>query len=274
VTPARDAEVRFQLSRKEGRNMTRKCIVPSQDGADNAQNPHTIEAEENGRAGDVQERKDRREEQDHERPDDTEFNPAEFERPAAPPPAAAPNPFDPASLRLSQDFNAGMGVRKALLSVPVRKPDKSWFVRVHPADANRLQTCVIELKEDRETYLVARPLWPELAAEATFKPKLFATAINRQHVVFLWEVNLPRADGRVDEWTRTALEALNRAATRWVRMAANMSLGAYDVFEATGSLGEPEWPTTPFQELLSVAFKGRFINDLNHPVLRRLRGEV
>jgi len=26
--------------------------------------------------------------------------------------------------------------------------------------------------------------------------------------------------------------------------------------------------------LLKVAFKDRFINDLNHPVLRRLRGEV
>jgi hypothetical protein len=253
--------------------VARKCIVPSQDGADNARNPHTSEAKDNGRHGDVLEPGSRRDGQP-ERSDDTEFNPADFERPAVAPPASAPNPFDPESLRLSQDFNAGAGVRKALLSVPVRKPDKSWFVRVHPAEAYRLQTCVIELKEDRETYLVSQRLWPDLATEATFKPKMFATAINRQHVVFLWEVSLPRSDGRVDEWTRTALEALNRASTRWVRMAANMSLGAYDVFEATGALGEPEWPPYTLAELLAVAFKGRFIDDLNHPVLRRLRGEV
>jgi hypothetical protein len=70
-------------------------------------------------------------------------------------PNAAPDPFDPASLRLSQDFGATIGLKKALISVQVRKPDKSWFVRVHPHEAYRLPTAVIELKTDRgsETYL-------------------------------------------------------------------------------------------------------------------------
>jgi hypothetical protein len=264
-------EFLFRLTRKEGRAVARKPIVSSQDGADNARHQDTSEVGENGHQGAAQALEDYRHDQPTP-PDDTDFNPAAFERPAQPP--VGPNPFDPESLRLSQDFNAGLGVRKALLSVPVRKPDKSWFVRAHPDEAYRLQTCVIELKEDRETYLVARPLWPELVTEATFKPKLFATAINRQQVVFLWEVNLPRADGRTDEWTRTALEALNLASTRWVRMAANMNLGAYDVFEAIGALGEPEWPVVSFPDLLKTAFKDRFINDLNHTILRRLRGEV
>jgi hypothetical protein len=165
-------------------------------------------------------------------------------------------------------------VRKVLLTLPVRKPDKSWFVRVHPDETYRIQTRVIELKEDRETYLVERSLWPELATEATFRTKLLATAISRQGVLFLWEVNLPRPDGRVDEWNRTALDATNRATKRWVRVIANLALGAYDVFEATGPLPDPEWPATPFPELLKVAFKDRYIADLSHPVLRRLRGEV
>jgi hypothetical protein len=212
--------------------------------------------------------------QEPERAQDTSFDPGELEQPTAETHPTGPDPFDPASLRLSQSFTAVVGVKKALLSVPVRKPDKSWFVRAHPDPDYRLQTAVIELKEDRETYLVKGDLWPELAAEATFKPKLFVTAINRQNVAFLWEVNLPRPDGKTDEWTRTALEAVNRATKSWVRLTANMSLGAYDLFEATGALGEPEWPQTPFKELLRIAFKDRFISDLNHPVLRRLRGEV
>ena len=82
----------------------------------------------------------------------------------------APDPFDPASLRLNGDAAAGLGVKRALLSVPVRKPDKSWFVRVHPDAGYTLETAVVELKEDRETYLVAQPLWPDLAGEATFSP--------------------------------------------------------------------------------------------------------
>ena len=33
-----------------------------------------------------------------------------------------PDPFDPARLRLSQEFAASLGIKKALLTVPVRKP--------------------------------------------------------------------------------------------------------------------------------------------------------
>jgi hypothetical protein len=207
-------------------------------------------------------------------PADTSFDPAAFEAPLPGAEAPGPDPFDPASLRLSQDFGAGLGVKKALLSVPVRKPANSWWVRVHPSEEYRLQTAVIELKEDRETYLVAPALWPDLAAEATFSPRALFTAVNRQGVLFLWPIRLPGPDGRVDEWSRTAHEAAGLATKGWVRVAANMALGAYEVFQAGGQLGEPEWPQLPFRDLLRVAFKDRLIDALDHPVLRRLRGEV
>jgi hypothetical protein len=70
------------------------------------------------------------------------------------------------------------------------------------------------------------------------------------------------------------LEAATLATGKWVRVAANMSLGAYDVFEATADLPAPDWQDVPFQQLLSVAFKERFIKSLDHPVLRKLRGEA
>src|SRR5262245_54251364 len=187
---------------------------------------------------------------------------------------APPNPFDPASLRLSQDFAAGLGVKKALLTVPVRKPDKTWFVRVHPDEAYRLQTCVLELKEERETYLVAPALWPELAGEPTFSPRLLSTAVNRQGVLFLWPVRLPGPDGKLDEWNTSALEAVQIAQKEWVRVTANLSLGAYEVCKAIADLPEPKWPEQSLGELLPVAFKGRLIDSADHAVLRRLRGEV
>jgi len=160
------------------------------------------------------------------------------------------------------------------MSVPVRKPDKSWFVRVHDQDDYRLLTAVIELKEDRETYLVAPDLWPALATEATFGPRAFYTAINRQGVVLLWQIRLPGSDGKLDDWNKTALEAAKRATAGWVRVAANMALGAYDVFEAAGSLSEPAWPDMKFRDLLAIAFKDKVIDSMDHPVLRKLRGEV
>ena len=57
------------------------------------------------------------------------------------------DPFDLASLRLSQDFASAVGVKKLVTTIPVKKPSKEWFVRTHPDPDYRLQTAVLELKE-------------------------------------------------------------------------------------------------------------------------------
>jgi hypothetical protein len=194
------------------------------------------------------------------------------------PPAPSTKPTAPdlfadlSALRLSQDFAATVGVKKALLTVPVRKPAKEWFVRTNPN--LRIETAVLELKEDRETYLVAPALWPELASESTFGPRALFAAMNRQNVLFIWPIRLPGPDGKIDDWNRSALEAASMAETRWVRVASNMALGAYDVFEATAEWPEPDWPDLSLSEILRVAFKGRVIDSMDHPTLKRLRGEA
>jgi hypothetical protein len=183
------------------------------------------------------------------------------------------NLFDPAKLRLSQDFESMVGVKKALLTVPVRKPEKQWWIRTHPDESWRLHTAILELKEDRETYLVDPALWGDLAGETV--PKMLFTAINRQGVVFLWPVKLPRPDQRRDEWSRTELEAAELGMEGWVRVRANMSLGAYEVFETTANWPAPVWPADiGFSKLLEIAFRDRFVRNLDHPVVRRLRGEL
>jgi hypothetical protein len=186
----------------------------------------------------------------------------------------APDPFDVSKLRLSQDFLAASGVKKILNTIPVRKPSKEWFVQTHPDEDYRIQTFVVELKEDSETYLVDQSLWNDLASESTFSPRALITSINRQGVLFLWPIRLPGADGRLDEWSRSAMDAATRAAGKWLRVQANMSLGAYEMYEAAGQWAGPEWPDMPFQELLRIAFKDRFITSYDHPVLKRLRGEA
>jgi hypothetical protein len=62
--------------------------------------------------------------------------------------AEPPDPFDVASLRLSQNFTETAGVKKLLTTVPVRKPKKQEFVRVHPGEGYRLDVAMIELKDD------------------------------------------------------------------------------------------------------------------------------
>jgi hypothetical protein len=184
------------------------------------------------------------------------------------------DPYNLESLRLSQDFASAVGVKKLIKTVPVRKPSKEWFVRTHPDPAYRLQTAVLELKEDREVYLVSPPLWPELASEPTFSPRLLIAAMNRQGTLFLWPIRLPGADGKVDDWSRSALDAAGEAESRWTRMTANMSLQAYDIIVAPGQVAEPVWPDLTFQQIIRIAFRDKMIDTWDHPVLRRLRGEA
>jgi len=184
----------------------------------------------------------------------------------------APDPFDPASLRLDPSYAETIGVGKLLTTVPVRKSNRQDFVRVHPDPSYRLPAAIIELKEDREIYLVAPHLVEALHDEIT--PAILFTAINRQGVVFLWPAKLPGPDGKENEWHRSAREAAEKATKAWVRIMANMSLGAYELFEAKGDLPEPEWPELAFREILRTAFRERHVDRQDHPLIKRLRGEA
>jgi hypothetical protein len=187
-------------------------------------------------------------------------------------PSPNSNIFDPAKLRLSQDFDAMVGVKKALLTVPVRRPDRQWYLRVHPDESWRLPTAVLEDRTDRETYLVDPSLFGELPGDIV--AKVLFTAINRQGVVFLWPVKLPGTDGRLDEWSRSAMEAAGLAMKDWVKVVSNQALGAYEVIPASAQFPEPEWPDIGFGKILEIAFRDKFIRTVDHPVLRRLRGEL
>jgi hypothetical protein len=179
-----------------------------------------------------------------------------------------PDPFRPDNLRLSQTFTETVGVKKQLVTVPVRKPSPQDFVRVHPELRENFP--ILELKDEREEYIVTQSMIPELADEIVTKTLFLA--INRQGVVFFWPVRLPSPDGKDLDWWRSAREAAARAVDRWVRLKANMSLGAYDVFEAEAIKAEPEWPELGLWELVKIAFKNNLIDHPDHPAIDRLRG--
>jgi hypothetical protein len=184
-----------------------------------------------------------------------------------------PNPFNPAALRLSQSFAGTVGVKRLLTTVPVRKPNRQDFVRVHPDPAYReTPVAIIELKEDRETYLLSPVIAQQLPGE--FNAVTLNTAINRQGVLQIWPVKLPGPDGKHNEWHRSAAEAAERAMEKWVRVTANMSAGGYDIYEASGELPEPVWPEISFEEILKIAFRDRYVDDVGHPLLQKLRGLV
>jgi len=184
-----------------------------------------------------------------------------------------PNPFDPAALRLDQSFADTVGVKKVLTTVPVRKPNRQDFVRVHPDSKYRLTpAAIIEVREDREVYLVTPNMAQALPGE--FATVTLFTTITRQGTLHLWPVKLPTLGGRQNEWHRSAAEGAERAMKKWVRVTASMSLGAYEIFEAGGDLPDPVWSDFSFQEILKIAFRDRIVDRADHPLVQRLRGVV
>jgi len=180
--------------------------------------------------------------------------------------------FDPASLRLDQSFADTVGVKKLLTTVPVRNPSRQEYVRTHSSQGYRLTAAIIEVKQDREVYLVTPQM--ALALPGEFRPVTLFTTISRQGTLFLWPVKLPNPDGRQNEWHRSAAEGAERAIKKWVRVTASMSLGAYEIFEASGDLPEPAWPDFSFQEILRTAFRERLVDRPDHPLVQRLQGIV
>jgi hypothetical protein len=178
------------------------------------------------------------------------------------------------ALRIDPKMSGGPTVSKALVTIPTRKPSKEWFVRAHPDSSSyAIDTMVLELKEDGEIYIIHPSLRDALFDESTVHMKRLWLGVTRQGDYFIWPARLPGSEGKLDTWNQSALEAMEMATKKWVRLSANRRLGGYDIAVAAIEQ-QPEWPTTPFNELLKVAFKGRVIDTLDHPVLKRLRGEV
>jgi hypothetical protein len=187
---------------------------------------------------------------------------------------AKPNPFAPESLRLDLNVAEGLGVKKVVATIPVRKPGNQDYVRVHSSPDFRLPVALIELRDEREVYLVRPHVARDIPGEY-FAATMYTT-INRAGVVFLWPVRLPGTDGRQLAWHTSAAEAAEAAMEGWVRVKADMSLGAYVWWEASSTIPEPTWPKDlTFERMLEIAFKnGRLVESLDHPVLKQLRGEA
>lgn len=222
---------------------------------------------------------DNREEEDEEEEeeDGVLLTPSASARPSpptkvfAPPNSSGPHMTikDLNALRLPQDFTATGGT-KLTSKVPVRKASGQLFFRAH--DGHRINTRMLHLKEEDEWYLVAPAFWDELFTELV--SAMLVLCVTRQGTAFIWPIRLADENGQMNSWHQSALDASEIATSTWIRMKANRQLGGYDVFAAFNNTGEPAWPAESFHTLIDTAFRDRFIDRIDHPVIRRIRGEV
>jgi hypothetical protein len=181
------------------------------------------------------------------------------------------DPFDPETLRVGA--LADIEVERVLNTVPVRRPNRTEFFRVHRDYVVDMFVLEREDGMDRETYLVQSNV-QDLVLPELRKVRLFV-CINKRGTVFLWPVKLPREDVNTGRrWQQSALQVAEQAKTLWVKMAGNKDLGAYEMFRAKGDLGEPQWPDKSHRDLIEIAFRDHLIDRSDHPVILELAGEL
>src|SRR4051794_3311878 len=89
---------------------------------------------------------------------------SENEVPPGEEPLRDADPFAPEAIRISPAYGA-VGAKRVLTSVRVGKPGGQEFVRTCPAPEYRVEVGLLELKQDREHYLVMPTMHAELAQE-------------------------------------------------------------------------------------------------------------
>jgi hypothetical protein len=205
-------------------------------------------------------------------------NQAEPEGKATPNPASngsgagLPDPTDLTALALDPSVYMETGKVKRIRQILAGRPSPQTFFRVHPDPAYRLGFAMVELKEEREDYLVIPALVRELPGEVVHK--MLYTTLDRNGTIRLWSVRLPSEDDRKTMlWYKSAHDAAELAKSKWVRLKANMHDGAYECIVAEAEIPEPDWSQlAPFPDLLHSAYNNRVIRTLDHAVIKRLRG--
>jgi len=172
------------------------------------------------------------------------------------------------ALRLQANYGATLGVKKILTVVPVRKPRKPEFFRTHSSADMTFSGMVYENKEKSEHYLLV----PNVAlhiSELVRAVELHA-AIDTSNNVFLIPLPLPDELGNRNPWHESLAGNIAHAQNNWIRISANKDVQGYDTCEATGNLPQPQWPEHDIETLVDIAFRGKIITELDHPVVQKL----
>lgn len=177
---------------------------------------------------------------------------------------AKSNLFDPA---FAIDDDDSPAVNPPVNDVPVRKPDKLKFYRVHPEFVLDRYILTVRDGMDETPYLITSEL-RLLVPEAVTKARIYPY-VSTSKTVALWKVNHPKEGSRRNRQVYdSAARAAEQAKTLWTRIWWNAETSSYSHQTARADLGEPQWPDMDFQEMLEMAFNNLVIDTADHEVLR------
>jgi len=199
-----------------------------------------------------------------------EGNKQQHDSPFAPEPAKKSSKFDPKAYKKAKAKKAteaieGGNVKQTTCAV--KKPGKFAWFSVHPSEEYHLDATVIVDETTRDTYLVDADLDlpPELENKTSSMHLALAVDVDGNYFLLAFK------NGE-NMWAESMRVVTREAQKGFIRMVANMAANGYTIEYPFTDPPQPRFPKMTFEEILEQAFSTRHIDDLDHPIVRRLRG--
>ena len=154
-------------------------------------------------------------------------------------------------------------------NIPVKKPGKKNFFRVHPDPSYRLYDVGVIEEEGGDVYLVNADLALPDDVLGFISHVNLLVAVTHHNKVFVWFFK-----NTDTSWASSALRVARRAQDEWIRTKADFESGGYNIFTAPEPLRskKPIFPPMSPEEIFTLAFDNRMITSVDDPIIRRLRG--
>jgi hypothetical protein len=166
---------------------------------------------------------------------------------------------------------AAIPTKPLITRIRVGKPPKHAFFRSHPDWQHYTQEIEVIIDEQNfgEEHLVAPAMDAHLSTKLIHK--IATLCITMQKALFISTVRLPdQQTGRTDPFNESMLAAMREARSQWV--AVENKGGEWGTQTPIDMFPDPEWPDITMREVLKIGFRGRLVENLDHPLVKRLLG--
>ena len=179
------------------------------------------------------------------------------------------DPWNPASLVVSEDSIGKAGVRKLQLNIPIGSPVKHTFYRAHTSPEFPVRADVVE--RDTDQGKTQHILAPEIAVQhiGRLKKRRYGLLISTNGVMRLWRMAVSGS------WGDSALEAYELARSKWVEIVSHQDAGIYTTNVAANAPMAPPWEDglTPSEVMKRAFGADNYISDPQHPILKEIMGD-
>jgi hypothetical protein len=167
---------------------------------------------------------------------------------------------------LLSPMDAGLEeTRDEIVGLPVGKPNKTQFFRIHPSLFSDVYLLKVQGATGEVLYAVVPGMVQHLDNVGRYT--LFL-GVHRDRTSFLWPISATSPDG----YSRTARQIAISAQDVWCRLVSERATSQYIKRVAPQCKDEPVWPKDKtFVDLLVLAFgEDRIIDSLDHPIVKEM----